>query len=216
MAMRVLPLLAGVLSLAACGGDDGRAAGTTPATTGRVDPVKAAGVYELWVCNTAECGPGTAMEGTRFGRLVLTDGRSLASSDSAPSFAGCINIGSLQQFDRTMSLRAIAWTPTERPGELAFTGDRNSEGEYEVALNDLGGMLRGRGRWRRGGVFGEETPDFVVGRRLDKVATDCPAPDSSAVFDAVKAPLAPVPAPAAKPAPTAAKGAAAATARKQP
>ena len=92
-------------------------------------------------------------------------------------------------------MRAIAWAPTERPGELAFTGDRNSEGEYEIALNDLGGMLRGRGRWRRGGVFGEETPDFVVARRLAKVQSNCPAPVSTDVFDAVAAPQATVASP---------------------
>ena len=170
--MRFLSMLVLVVSLAACGDDD-----HTPASQGAVGamrPEKVAGTYELWICASSECGPGTAMEGTRFGRLVLDVKKSPAATDSAPSFAGCISIGQLQQFDRTPTMRNIAWSPTATPSEIGFTGDTNSEGDYEVTLNDLGGMMRGRARWRRGGVFGEETPDFVVARRLDKVQMACP------------------------------------------
>ena len=194
--MRFLLILVSVAALAACGGDDDRAvvAGTTG--EGRVNPATVAGAYEVWVCSSAECGPGTAMTGTRVGRLVLTADRSVAADDSTATFVGCISLGRLQQFDRSAAMTTVAWAPTQRPGELSFTGDRNSEGEYEFALNDLGGMLRGRGRWRRDGVFGEETPDFVVARRLDKVQATCPGPVSTTAFDAI----APLPARGAAPA----------------
>ena len=197
MHMRLRLGLACGLMLGGCAGDADRGAVDRDAATqqaaqqaamGRMDPARTAGAYELWICGTAECGPGTAMAGTRFGRLVLTSSRVVAA-DSSAAFAGCLNIGNLQQFDRSSAMKPIAWAPTERPGELVFTAEHNSEGEYEIALNDLGEMLRGRGRWRRGGVFGEETPEFVVARRLARVPAECPGLATPGAFDAVASPL---------------------------
>ena len=175
----IIGLVAAVAGLAACGDDD-RTQNPPVAAGGSVQPEKVAGTYELWICSSSECGPGTTMAGTRFGRLVLDTKASPAATDSVPAFGGCIHIGQLQQFDRSPTLRTIAWSPTQTPGEIGFTGDRNSEGDYEISLNDLGGMMRGRARWRRDGVFGEETPDFIVARKLDRVNSVCPEPNSTA------------------------------------
>ena len=98
--------------------------------------------------------------------------------------AGSVTIGPIAQVDTTTALNAIRWHPGDSPGRFVFGIDSAIDVEYEIALEDIGGMWRGTARWRRSGVISEEAPEVVVARRGatgNKLACAMPAAASPAV-----------------------------------
>ena len=182
------------VSVAGCGGDD--ASQSRPAaTTQAVEPAKIAGDYEFWICETAECGPGTQMSNARMGRLILMADRVTDPAVIGQAYGGCVNVSLQKTYDASARRTRIAWQPADTAGQLRFAIDRAPGAEFEIQVRDEGGMLRGRGMWRRDGVLNDEHPTVVVARRLEEAtAASCPAVEPAAVSPAP----APAPPPAAK------------------
>ena len=157
------------------------------------DPAALVGNYELWICASGDCGPGASAPGSRIGRLQLAAQRlTEASADSSAAYLGCATIGPVAHVDTTTALNAIRWHPGDSPGRFVFGISSANEVEYEIALEDIGGMWRGTARWRRSGVISEEAPEVVVARRGvggDKLACTSPVVAAS---PAAPAPVAPV------------------------
>ena len=156
------------------------------------DPAALAGSYELFICASADCGPGATAPGSRIGRLQLAAQRlTEASADSSAAYLGCATIGPIAHVDTTTALNPIRWHPGDSPGRFVFDISSANEVEYEIALEDIGGMWRGTARWRRSGVISEEAPEVVVARRGtggEKLACAFPA---AAASPAVPQPVAP-------------------------
>jgi hypothetical protein len=152
------------------------------------NPAALVGTYELWICATADCGPTATTPGTRSGRLQLTAERvPVTATDSAVAYHGCAMIGPLVKVDTTTALTAIRWRPGETAGRVMFAMIDSTTSEYDITLDDLGGMLKGEARWRREGVISDEAPDHVVARRQassEKIA--CVAATPASVAPGVK------------------------------
>ncbi len=130
-----------------------------------INPEALVGNYELWVCATADCGPAAQAPGSRIGRLQLTVERvPMTASDSTVSYHGCATIGPLVKVDTATALTPVRWHPGETAGRVMF-GLAMEKAEYEISLDDLGGIMRGQARWRRDGIISEEAPEYVVARR---------------------------------------------------
>ncbi len=156
---RFLMLLGATLLLAGCDA-------TPEAKPPAADPAAMAGTYELWICGTAECGPAAAVPGSRVGRLQLTAERvTPTAADSAVEYHGCATIGPLVKVDTVTALTPISWRPGETAGRVMFGMNETATSEYEITLDDLGGILKGEARWRRDGIISDEAPEYVVARR---------------------------------------------------
>lgn len=192
MKMRMTWLVIAAASVAGCSGNnDVRSPGAT-ATVLAVEPAKIAGDYEIWICESAECGPGAQMTSPRVGRLILLADRVV--DPAGASYGGCVNIAHQPDYDPSAGRTRIAWQPADTAGQLRFAIDRSATAEYDIWVRDEGGMLRGRGLWRRDGVLNDEHPTVVVARRLAEVtAAACPPPEPAAVTPAPGPPLKSVP-----------------------
>ncbi len=179
---RYLMLLGATLLLAGC--DSTPEAKAPPA-----DPAALAGSYELWICGTAECGPAATAPGSRVGRLLLTADRLPPTpTDSSISYRGCATIGPLVKVDTVTALTPISWRAGETAGRVMFGMNETANSEYEIALDELGGIFKGQARWRRDGIISEEAPEFVVARRNpvgEKLACAAPAAASPSAAEPV-------------------------------
>ena len=129
-------------------------------------PAALVGSYELWLCATAECGPASQAPGSRIGRLQLTSDRvAMTMTDSSISYHGCVTVGPQVKVDAATTFNAIRWHQGQTAGRVIFDMVESPTAEYEITLDDLGGIMRGEGRWRRDGIISEEAPEYVVARR---------------------------------------------------
>ena len=171
-------LLGATLLLAGC---DSTPEPRVPAPA--ANPAALAGNYELWICGTADCGPTATTPGGRVGRLQLTAERLPPTiTDSAAAYHGCATIGPLVKVDTTTAFSSIRWRPGETAGRVMFGMVESETSEYDITLDDLGGILRGEARWRRNGIISDEAPEFVVARRnatAEKLACVAAAPSAS-------------------------------------
>ena len=73
---------------------------------------------------------------------------------------------------------------------MGIVFDHSATAEYEIRVRDEGGMLRGRGLWRRDGVLSDDHPSVIVARRLaEATAASCPAAEPAAATPAAGPPL---------------------------
>ena len=181
----VMIVLGAAVLLAACDSTPDARPAATP------DAAAMVGSYELWLCATADCGPGATSPGSRIGRLQLTQATlPMTEADSATALLGCATVGPVARVDTTTTLTAVRWRMGESAGRFVFAIDEGKGTEFEISLDEIGGTLRGDGRWRRNGMITEEAHEFVVARRtIGKVKLACAAPASAEV-----APVAPAPA----------------------
>ncbi|MBI3791468.1 MAG: hypothetical protein HY275_11400, partial [Gemmatimonadetes bacterium] len=174
---RTLLLLGATLLLASCDSQPDPRAASAPAS-----PASLAGRYDLWICATAECGPGATSPGTRVGRLELVSERApVLGTDSSAAFHGCAALGTLAKLDSATAPVAVRWKAGDVAGRVEFTMVQNARAEYEVSMDDLGGLMKGEARWRRDGIISDEAPEVVVARRATgNAAMSCPAPAPAA------------------------------------
>lgn len=189
MILRSLCLAVAVVLLAAC--DDKPETAAMPAPT---NPASLAGRYELWLCPSAECGPATSAPGVRVGRIDLgTEVAPPIATDSSSAFYGCAHIGLVAKLDSGSAPVTVRWKAGEVPGRIIFGLVQDARAEYEVTLDDLGGLLKGEARWRRDGIISEEAPEVVVARKSPEKPTLACAPpriEAPAASPAMKAPKA--------------------------
>lgn len=175
-----------------CFGNDDAAQARPVATPLAVEPSKIAGEYEIWLCESAVCGPGAQMTSPRVGRLVLTADRvgDAGNAGAGATFGGCVNIARQADYDPSAPRARITWQPADTAGQLRFAFDHSATAEYEVLVRDEGGMLRGGGLWRREGMLTDDHPTVVVARRRAEATTaSCPAPEPAAATPAAGPPL---------------------------
>ena len=189
MQMQTKWLMVVTVIASGCVGKDDAFQRRTAVAPPAVEPTKIAGDYEFWICETGECGPGTQMSNSRMGRLILTAEPAIDPSVTGPAYGGCVNISDQTHYDPSARRTRIAWQAADTAGQLRFAIDRATNAEFEIQVRDEGGMLRGRGLWRRDGVLSDDHPSVVIARRLaEATAASCPAVEPVVVSPAAASP----------------------------
>lgn len=195
MQMQTRWLLVVTVIVSGCVGRDDASQRRAAAAPPAVEPTKIAGDYEFWICETGECGPGTQMSNARMGRLILMADQVADPSVAGPAYGGCVNVSDQTHYDPSARRTRIAWQAADTAGQLRFAIDRATNVEFEIQVRDEGGMLRGRGLWRRDGVLSDDHPSVVIARRLaEATPASCPVAEPVVVIPAAALPAAAKPA----------------------